>query len=255
MTTPTSPGSEDSTICSMAAYKRLPDRHHAYVEITGPANSDVYVATPQDIVLNKSLSVAAGFVRFDKHGVASVKIANLDNTVKHINKGQAVAYYQYLFPSLQIYTMNTTAQKSNKKNGTPLVNICLHPNSLSWTLFYKNFPTASTLNQLRLPLWYNTTLRLETHDHCLSHLIVLPLLKTRPLIHLSTTCCNRVSSSPATLHGARPLLLYANTMFRLASASTIVVSMQLPPRTFTLYHVSTILYTAWDKQRFSLPWT
>lgn len=94
-------------ICSMASSLRLPGQHHAYVDIKGPANSVAFVSTPSNVVCEKLLAVAAGIVESNNQRIAFVKLANLDKQTKIINKGQIVADFQYLSPSLEVYPLNT----------------------------------------------------------------------------------------------------------------------------------------------------
>ena len=81
------------SVCTMVSSLRLPGQHYAYVDIRGPPNSAAYVSTPSDLAAEKLLCVAAGIVNFDKNGVATVKIANLDSKHNQINKGQHVTTY------------------------------------------------------------------------------------------------------------------------------------------------------------------
>ncbi|KAG1114109.1 hypothetical protein G6F61_010372 [Rhizopus arrhizus] len=90
-------------ICTMASSLRLPGQHHAYVDITGPPNSATFVSTSTNMVLDKLVSVATGVVNFNAEGLATIKIANLDKETKLLNKGQRIANYQYLSPSLRLY--------------------------------------------------------------------------------------------------------------------------------------------------------
>ncbi|KAI7893696.1 uncharacterized protein EV154DRAFT_581876 [Mucor mucedo] len=94
-------------VCSMATTLRLPGFHHAYVDIKGPANRLAFVSTPQDVTLEKLLSVAAGVVQFDSSGMATVKIANLNTTDVIINKGQHIASYEYLPSFFELHSISS----------------------------------------------------------------------------------------------------------------------------------------------------
>ncbi|KAI9331004.1 hypothetical protein BD770DRAFT_403670, partial [Pilaira anomala] len=96
-----------ASVCSMAATLRLPGFHHAYIDIHGPANQLAFVSTPQDVTLEKLLSVAAGIVQFDASGMATVKIANLNTTDVIINKGQHIASYEYLPSSFELHSISS----------------------------------------------------------------------------------------------------------------------------------------------------
>lgn len=110
-----SPSVAAPMVCSLVASTKLPGQHHAYVDITGPPNSVVFVSTPTEQVCEKLLAVAAGVAQFDNNGVATVKVANLDKNIKHLNKGQYIATYEYLSPTLRFY---------NKQNQLLQINQC-----------------------------------------------------------------------------------------------------------------------------------
>ncbi|KAG0927159.1 hypothetical protein G6F57_014373 [Rhizopus arrhizus] len=105
-------------VCTMASHLRLPGQHHAYVDILGPPNSSVFVSTPFELAAEKLLTVASGVVDFDKNGIATVKLANLDNKLRHINKGQQIATYQYLSPSLKFYSLSPELTVNNVETTT-----------------------------------------------------------------------------------------------------------------------------------------
>ncbi|KAG1138813.1 hypothetical protein G6F38_010280 [Rhizopus arrhizus] len=109
------------SVCSMVSSLRLPGQHHAYVDIRGTPNSAAFVSTPPEVAATKCLSIAAGFVNFDKDGIATVQLANLGRESKHINKGQKIASYQYLSPSLRIYSINKSTESSVKSSASPTV--------------------------------------------------------------------------------------------------------------------------------------
>lgn len=92
-------------ICSLVSSVRPPGQHHAYVDIQGPPNSAAFISTSPEMTYEKLLPVAAGIVNFDAHGIATVKIANLNKQTKFLNKGQNVATYQYLSPSFCLYPL------------------------------------------------------------------------------------------------------------------------------------------------------
>ncbi|KAG0757010.1 hypothetical protein G6F57_013243 [Rhizopus arrhizus] len=107
-----------SLVCTVASHLRLPGQHHAFVDILGPPNSSVFVSTPSELAAEKLLTVASGIVDFDKNGIATVKLANLDNKLKYINKGQQIATCQYLSPSLKVYSLSPDLTVNNVETTT-----------------------------------------------------------------------------------------------------------------------------------------
>ena len=89
-------------MCRLVDCIVLPAFHHTYVDIKGPANILAFVSTPADKALEKLLSVAAGVVEFNKDGIATVKVANLDNKEAILNKGQCIVSFKYLQTSPEL---------------------------------------------------------------------------------------------------------------------------------------------------------
>ncbi|KAG0734187.1 hypothetical protein G6F29_012897 [Rhizopus arrhizus] len=56
----------------------------------------------------KLLSVAAGIVRFDSDGIATIKLANLSTQFNIINKDQRVAFLEYLPSSPDVFPVTST---------------------------------------------------------------------------------------------------------------------------------------------------
>lgn len=94
------------SVCSIASSVSLPGLHHAYVDVNGPPNTLAFISTPQDVAMEKLLSVASGIVEFNQNGVATVKVANLNTSNIHINKGQHIASYEYLPVSPTLYPIS-----------------------------------------------------------------------------------------------------------------------------------------------------
>ncbi|KAI7887936.1 uncharacterized protein EV154DRAFT_566921 [Mucor mucedo] len=63
-----------ASVCSMTTSLDLPGFHHAYVDIQGPPNKLAFVSTPQNVAMEKLLSVAAGVVQFNDKGVATYPV-------------------------------------------------------------------------------------------------------------------------------------------------------------------------------------
>ncbi|KAG0736172.1 hypothetical protein G6F33_011893 [Rhizopus arrhizus] len=82
--------------CSVNEALKLPGRHHAYVTIKGPRKTLAMVSTPTNVTLDKLIAVAAGIVQFDHTGLATVKVANLDVKPRITNKGERIAFAEYL---------------------------------------------------------------------------------------------------------------------------------------------------------------
>ncbi|KAI7891932.1 uncharacterized protein EV154DRAFT_587193 [Mucor mucedo] len=76
---PSTPG-----VCAMVSSLRLPGHSHAYVDFSGPRMTSAFISTPNDTVMKKRLSVAAGVAKFNADVVATVKLANLDKNFKHV---------------------------------------------------------------------------------------------------------------------------------------------------------------------------
>ncbi|OBZ81158.1 hypothetical protein A0J61_10794 [Choanephora cucurbitarum] len=93
---PSTPGAEppaSMAVCFFVSSLRFPSQHHAFADICDPPNSAVIVSIPAELTAKKLLSVASGFVNFDNKGIATAKLANLNNNDKILNIDQIVAYY------------------------------------------------------------------------------------------------------------------------------------------------------------------
>ncbi|KAG2190855.1 hypothetical protein INT47_006713, partial [Mucor saturninus] len=100
--------------CGIVACIKLPGHHHAYIDITGAPNVLAFISTPGSIVGEKLLSVAAGVVQFDSSGVATVKLANLNTSTVNVNKGQHIAFIEYL-PSSPKLSPFSNSNRTNSR--------------------------------------------------------------------------------------------------------------------------------------------
>ncbi|KAI7895283.1 uncharacterized protein EV154DRAFT_574121 [Mucor mucedo] len=117
---PSAPG-----VCAMVSSLRLPRHSHAYVDISGPPMAFAFISTPNDTVMKKMLSVAAGVVKFNADGVATVKLANLDKDFKHVNKGQHIANFEYLSPTLRLYSQNDLSINNVSNQSNPQASVAM----------------------------------------------------------------------------------------------------------------------------------
>ncbi|KAI7875643.1 uncharacterized protein EV154DRAFT_577747 [Mucor mucedo] len=101
---PAAPG-----ICTMNSCLPLPGQSHTYVDINEPPLRSAFISTPNETVLKKMLSVAAGVVQSDADGIVTVKLANLDTDIKYLNKRQHIANFEYLSPTLKSYSNSDTS--------------------------------------------------------------------------------------------------------------------------------------------------
>ncbi|KAG1538756.1 hypothetical protein G6F49_012512 [Rhizopus delemar] len=106
------PGSNDrysteEIPCRAAENLRLPGHHHAHLQVRGTPQALAFVSTPGNLAAEKLLSAAAGIVRFDAAGAATIKMANLSTNINFINKGQQIAFLEYLPSSPTVFEVST----------------------------------------------------------------------------------------------------------------------------------------------------